>query len=153
MAYASVVIRDSIITVFLISALNDLNIIAGKILNTYLNSPTKEKVLFYSGDYWKSDQGKVVLVVRVIYGLKPSALAMRNYLSEILGNYLGLNYYLTDPYVWYRDSVCKEMFEYYCYILVYVDKILIINKNPQKNTKMIQGKYTTKPRNIVDLKV
>ena len=69
MAYASVVSHDSVRLVFPIESLNDLDILAVEIQSAYLNSPTKEKVFFYDGDGWKSDQGKVVIIVRDIYGL------------------------------------------------------------------------------------
>lgn len=60
MTYASVVSRDSVRIALLIAALNDLNILAGNMHNAYLYAGTKEKLLFYAGDGWKSDKGKVV---------------------------------------------------------------------------------------------
>ena len=58
MTYASVVSCDSVRLNFLIAALHDLYILAGDIHNAYSNAPKNEKVFFYAGDEWKSDQGK-----------------------------------------------------------------------------------------------
>ena len=41
--YESVVSCDSVCIYFLVASLNDLDILAGDIQNTYLNDPTKEK--------------------------------------------------------------------------------------------------------------
>ena len=94
MTYASIVIRDRVRIAFLIVALNNLEILAGDIQDYYLNSLTKEKVLFYEGDECYYDQGRLVFISRVFYCMKSSALAWRNHLSDILGNFMGFNYTL-----------------------------------------------------------
>ena len=58
------------------------------IQTSYLNAPTKEKLFFYAGDEWKSDQGKVVVIVKALYGLNYGALEWSDNLSEILSNHL-----------------------------------------------------------------
>ena len=68
MTYASALSFDSVILYLLIALLNDLNISAGEIQNEYLNAVTKEKIVFYARDEWNSDQGKVVVIFRFIYG-------------------------------------------------------------------------------------
>ena len=60
---------DSVRLAFLIVSLNDVDILAWDIQNACLNSRTKEKVFFYTGDECKSDQVKVVVVVRALYVL------------------------------------------------------------------------------------
>ena len=47
----------------------------------------------------------------VLYGLKSSPLDCRNHLSDILGNYIGLNYSPPDPDVWYISAVENDSFE------------------------------------------
>ena len=100
--YASVFSRDSMRLDLLIAALHDLDILAGGIHNTYLNALTKNKVFSYSGDEWKSHQGKFVVIVRALYGLKSSALVWRNHISDILGNHLRFQSYLADPKVLFK---------------------------------------------------
>ena len=96
MTYASVFSCDSVRISFLITALNDLDILSGYIHNAYLNALTKEKIFFYDADEWKSDQGKVVNIVIALYGLKYIDLAWRNHIYEILGNHLGFQSSLDD---------------------------------------------------------
>ena len=81
--YVSVVRHDSVRLVFVIETLKYIDILAGKIQNTFQNSLTKYKVSFYAGDERKYDQGKVVIIVRALYGLKSSALKWRNNIYEI----------------------------------------------------------------------
>ena len=95
-----------------------------------MNAPTKEKVFLFAIDLWKSDQGKVVIIVGALYGLKYSDFSCRNHLYEILGNHLGLQSYLADPKVWFKAETYKTGNEDYTYILVYVDDLLIFDKYP-----------------------
>ena len=72
------------------------------IQNVYLNVETKEKILLYAEDYCKSDQGEVVVIVRSLYGLKSSALAWYNNLTEVLRYYMGFTHLLTYPGIWFK---------------------------------------------------
>ena len=67
--YVSVVSCDSVRLDFLIAELNYLDILVGDIHKTYLNATTEGKVFFYADDEWKSDQVKIVVIVRALYGL------------------------------------------------------------------------------------
>ena len=89
MNYSSVVSRDTVCIGFLMTALNNLDVLAGDIHNAFLEAPTKEKIFFCAGDEWKSYTGNVVIVVKALYGLKYSALQFRNCLADSLGNSLG----------------------------------------------------------------
>ena len=128
MNYSSVVRRDSVRMAFLISALNDLDILAGDVQNEYLNAPTKEKLFFYAGDECKSYPGKFVIVFIALYGLNPSVFAWRNHLFDILGNHIGFQSSLADPDVWFKAATDKTGNEYYNSILVYVDDFLFVEK-------------------------
>ena len=79
MTYSSVVSRDTVRIGFLLAALNGLDVLAGDIQNAFLSAPTKERIFFYAGEEWKADKDRVVVVVRALYGLKSSALQLRNY--------------------------------------------------------------------------
>ena len=153
MTYASVVNCDSVRLASLIAALSDLDILAGEIQNAYLNNVTKEKLFFYAGDEWKYDQGKFVVIFIDIYGLKSSALAWRNHISEIPGNHIGFQSSLADPEVWFKAETDKSRNEYYTYILVYVDDFLIVEKYSQNHMVILESKYTVKPSSIGEPKV
>ena len=152
MTYSSVVSRDTVRIGFLAAALNGLDILAGDIQNAFLEAPTKEKIFFYAGDEWKADKDRVVVVVRALYGLKSSALQFRNHLGETLGNKLGFKSSLADPDLWYKAATDSNGFEYYSYILVYVDDLLIIDKEPKRYMEMIQQSFTVKPSSIEEPK-
>ena len=55
--YSSVVSRESVRIAFLVAALNDLDIIAGDIINAYLHAETKEKVWFRAGPEFGKNEG------------------------------------------------------------------------------------------------
>ena len=80
--------------------------------------------------------------------MKPNALAWTNHLLDILGNFMGFKSTLADPYVWLKPVVASDSFNYYTYILVYVDDILIIDKYPRKYMSNLKDKYTIKPVRI-----
>ncbi|GFH61944.1 pol protein [Chaetoceros tenuissimus] len=148
MTYSSVVSRDTVRIGFLVAALNDLDILAGDIQNAFLSAPTEEKIFFYAGDEWGADKDRVVVVVRALYGLKSSALQFRNHLAATLGNKLGFKSCLADPDLWYKACIDSDGNEYYSYILVYVDDLLIIDKNPKRFMEQIQGDFTVKKESI-----
>ena len=125
-----------------------MDILAGDIQNAYLHAPTKEKLYFYAGDEWKADKGRVVVIVRALYGLKSSALMWRNHLADVLGNFMGFSSSLADPDVWYKPETDPSGFQYYSYILVYVDDILMIDKAPRRYMTMLESKFPVKPSSI-----
>jgi hypothetical protein len=66
---------------FLIAALNDMDVLACDIQNAYLNAPTKEKVWFCGGkEIMGPDEGKVIIIVRALYGLKSSGACFWDHL-------------------------------------------------------------------------
>jgi hypothetical protein len=148
MTYSSVVSRDTVRIGFLVAALNDLDILAGDIQNAFLSAPTEEKIFFYAGDEWGADKDRVVVVVRALYGLKSSALQFRNHLAATLGNKLGFKSCLADPDLWYKACIDADGNEYYAYILVYVDDLLIIDKNPKRFMAQVQSDFTVKKESI-----
>ena len=132
MTYPSVVSRDTVCIGFLMLPLNVLYIIDEDIQIVLLEAPTQEKILFYADDEWKAYKDRVVVGIHALYGLKYIALQLRNHLSEILGNKLGFRYSLADPDLWYKASTSPDGFDYYSYIIVYMDDLLIINKFPHR---------------------
>ena len=148
MTYSSVVSRDTVRIGLLIAALNDLELLAGDIQNAFLSAPTKERIYFRAGEEWKADAGKVVKVVRALYGLRSSALQFRNHLADTLGNSLGYKSSLANPDLWFKPMTSSSGFKYYAYILVYVDDILIINKDPSLDMAMIRKSFKIKPESI-----
>jgi hypothetical protein len=63
-----------------------------------------------------------MLVIKALYGLRSSGAAFRSLLAETL-NKLGYKPSYADPDVWMRPAVKANGFEYYEYILTYVDDV------------------------------
>ena len=126
MTYSSVVSRDTLRIGFLVDALNGLDIPAGYIHNSFLESPTQENIFFYACNECKSDKDRVGVVIPALYGLKYSALQFRNHIAETLGNKLCFVSSLTDSDLCYKSSTSSDLFEYYLYILVYIYDLIIM---------------------------
>ena len=67
---------------FLLAALNDVDVLACNVQNAYINAETKEKVWFRGGDEMGPDKGKVVVIVRALYGLKSSGARWREHMAQ-----------------------------------------------------------------------
>jgi hypothetical protein len=139
--YSSVVSRDGVRITFLFAALNDLDLLATDIGNAYLNAPPREKVYTTAGLEFGADfQGKPVLIVRALCGLKSSGAAWRSHLANTL-HHMGLQSSLADPDVWLRPRCKPNGFEYYEYVLVYVDDLLVLSHDGEKIMKSLEDFY------------
>jgi hypothetical protein len=101
LTYSSVVSRERVRIAFLLAALNRLDILAADIGNAYINADSREKVFFVAGDeFGKMNKGKVVVIVKALYGLKSSGAAWRAHFAQVLHD-LGYQSSLADPDVWF----------------------------------------------------
>ena len=154
LTYASGVTRETVRIAFLIAALNDLRILTGDIQNAYLNAYTKEKIYFRAGNEWKHNKGRDIIITRALYRLKLSALIWRNHLADVIGNKFNYKSSLADPDLWYRPMTAIDGIAYYAYILVYVDDIVIIDKNTHEQfMDLLKENYTVKPSSVGEPKV
>ena len=80
--YSSVVSRDIGQIVLIISAMNYLKVSLCDIRNTYLTEKCQEKIWTRTGIEFDSNQGKIMIIVRALYGLKSSGAAFRPYIAE-----------------------------------------------------------------------
>ena len=85
MTYASVVSRDSDRIVFLLWAVNVVDILTGDIGNAYLNAYTIENIYYRVGlERGEAIKGGVIMIVQYLYGLKISINAWRTHLCTTL---------------------------------------------------------------------
>lgn len=146
--YSSVVSRDSVRIAFLIAALNDLDILAADIQNAYLNADTKERVYTTAGMEFGADKvGRPVLVVRAAYGLRGSGKAFRDHMAATLRD-AGYVSSKADPDVYMRKQCKPGGYEYWEYVLTYVDDILVVSHNPGETMKHLQERYTLKEGSV-----
>ncbi len=130
LTYSSVVSRDSVRLAFLIAELNDLDVMACDIGNAYLNAPCREKIWFKAGPEHGDKCGKVMVIVRALYGLKSSGAAWRTMLAQTVRE-MEFVPTVADPDVYRRRMKKPTGEDYYKLLLVYVDDILCISHNPQ----------------------
>ena len=145
--YSSVVSRDSVRIALTIAALNGLEVLACDIQNAYLTAPCREKIWTKAGPEFGSECGQLMLITRALYGLKSSGAAFRAFLAETLHE-LGYVPSKADPDVWMRPAVKPDGFEYYEYVLCYVDDILSISHDPKRTMNGIQEKFKLKDDKI-----
>jgi Reverse transcriptase (RNA-dependent DNA polymerase) len=147
--YASVVSRDSVRIRFLFAALNDLDIMSADIQGANLNVPCKENVCTMSGpEFGPAHLGKIALIVKALYGLKTSAFACREHLSETLQSSLELTPCYADTDVWTRPAVKLDGTEYYKFIFVQTDDLLVLSTNPKEFLISLDQYYMLKPGSI-----
>ena len=89
LSYSNVVSRESVRIMFLVAALNDLDIKMFDIVNAYLNSETRERLWFTAGQEWGSRSGYEVIIVRALYGLKTSGAKWKKTFSSYIKSTLG----------------------------------------------------------------
>jgi hypothetical protein len=127
-----------------LAALNDVPILATNIGSAYLNANPRKKVYTTAGPELGSElQGKSVLIVRALYGLKSSSAAWRAHLANTL-HQLGYTSCLADPDVWFCPARKTDNFEYYEYVLVYVDDLLVLSHQGEKTMKALEEYYRLK---------
>ena len=141
--YSSVVARDSIRILFVIAALNNLDVLSTDIQGAYLYAHPRERAYFVAGDEFGPDKGCTVLIVRALYGMKSSGAAFRSKLAEDLREFGYFNS-LGDPDVWMRPRKDKNGNKYYEYVLVYVDDLLILSHDPTYFCSKLQEIYKLK---------
>ncbi|KAI2506217.1 Reverse transcriptase (RNA-dependent DNA polymerase) [Fragilaria crotonensis] len=138
LTYSSVVSRDSVRIALTIASLNQLEILACDIQNAYLTADCREKIYIIAGPEFGSEEGKVMIVRKALYGLKTSGAAFRAHLAETLYD-LSYTPSRADPDVWIRPAVKPDGFKYYYeMVLVYVDDILCISHDPKSTMAGIQ---------------
>jgi hypothetical protein len=142
--YSSVVSKDSVRIAFMLASLNGLSLSATDIGNAYLNAETREKVYTTAGPEFGAElEGQNVIIVRALYGLKSSGAAWRAHLANTLQS-LGYTSCLADPDVWFKAAMKPCGFEYYEYVLVYVDDVLVLSHQPEVTMKALETFYRLK---------
>ncbi len=83
----------------MLSALNDLQVKAGGVLNAYIAAPVKEKVWTILGPKFGNDAGKGAIIVRTLYELKSAGAAFRAQLASFMRQ-KGYTSCKADPDLW-----------------------------------------------------
>jgi hypothetical protein len=132
---------------FLIAALNDLDILGADVQNAHINAKTEEHVYTIAGPEFGSNEGRPAIIVRALYGLKSSGARWRDHFASILSQ-IGFTSSKADPDVWMRKASKPCGFLYWEYILCYVDDILVISHCPKDIMNVIGQHVTLKPDSV-----
>ena len=144
LTYSSMVSRDSVRIAFLLAALNDVDITSTDIGNAYLNAFPREKVYTTAGPEFRAEfEGRPVLIVRALNGLKSSGAAWCSHLANALRQ-MGFASCLADPDVWYHSATKPCRYQYYEYVLVYVDDVLALSHRGEIIMKGLEEFYRLK---------
>ena len=129
--YSTVVSRDSVRIIFLVAALNDLDVQGADIQNAYLIAPNKEKLWMKAGPEFGDHAGKYFVVARALYGLKSAGASFRSFLAKKLDE-MNFKSCIADPDVWRRPAVKGDGTEYYEYVMTYVDDLIAVSEDAKR---------------------
>ena len=130
LTYLRIMLRHIVRLAFLIAALNELDILTYDIGNAYLNAECKEKISFVSRKEYGFNQGKVLIIKQALYGLYLSGVTWRATLREHIMNAMTFASTRVDAVVYIQKNMSNEKSPYYQLLLVYVDDLLLLSKNP-----------------------
>ena len=146
--YAGVVSKETVQIAFTYAALNDLDIFAADIKNTYLQAPITEKYWTRCGPQFGPElEGSVAYIVRALYGTKCGGRHFQNHLRECM-DMLGYESCLANPNLWMRKATTNDGVPYYEYMLLYTDDCLAISKNLQEALMEINKYFSMKPKSV-----
>ena len=140
--YSSVVTRESVRIAFTVAALNDVDVQMFDVGNAYLTAPLPEEEKYWckAGPEFGEDEGKVLILVRALYGLKSAGAAYRHHFAQTLTD-LGFESCYGDADVWRRAATKPNGDEYYEYILTYVDDCLVISHKCLEINNALKREY------------
>ena len=121
-SYSGVVSLRTMRLALIAGELNNLNLMVGDIGNAYLESYTREKVVFTAGPEFGDLAGHTLMIVKALYGLRTSGARFHEALATTLRKE-GFQPCLADSDLWLRDA--GDHYEYMC---VYVDDLLVVMK-------------------------
>jgi hypothetical protein len=135
--YAPVVSKGTVKMALTIAVLHDLDVKADNMENEYLTVPTATKVWTVCGPESGPDQGKKALIVRALYGLKGSRASYSYYVSDRMCH-LQYEPCKADQNLWMTPVTrLVDGFQYYAYVLIYVDDILSISHDALRDLNEI----------------
>ncbi len=110
-------------------ALLGLPVLGADICNAYLQAPSSEKHFIICGpEFGIENVGHVALIHCALYGGKVAGRDFWHHLRNSMGQ-LGFTSSRADPNVWHRLLKRSTGEEYYKYVLLYVDGVLVISEN------------------------
>jgi hypothetical protein len=113
------------------------------VANAYVNANCQEQIYAIAGPEFGELEGCVVLIIKALYGLRGSGSAWHSHFSDNL-RAMGFTPSRADPDMWYRRNRKPTGIDYYEYLVVYVDDVLIVSHDPQSIVKDLELRYELK---------
>lgn len=123
--YAGVVDLETVRIAFVAAALMQLKVIAADVGSAYIQAFTREKIYVIAGPEFGKLAGKILIIVKALYGLKTSGARWHQQFADNLRS-MGFRPCKADHDLWIRDRG-----DYYEYVAVIVDDLLIFSKTPE----------------------
>jgi hypothetical protein len=123
---------ETVRILFLTASLMDLDVVAADVGNAYIQAYTSEKVFTIAGPEFGKLQGRKLIIVRALYGLKSSGAMWHLQLAENLRD-MGYRPTKADYDYWIRD-----MDDHYEYVAVIVDDLLVFSRDPSTVIQPLQ---------------
>jgi hypothetical protein len=108
------------------------------------NASVKKKLYTIAGKEFEPKlEGRPVMIVRALYGLRSSGKSFRDYLA---GNLREMGYVSSkaDPDFWMMPDVKDDGTEYYRYVICYVDDVAVTMEGTQRFMDEFAQRFTLK---------
>ena len=112
--------------VLFLSELNRMTLYATNIGNAYLEAYTSKKVCIKAHKMFGEQKGHLLLISKVLYGLKSSGLRFNQLLVKHL-MLLGFVRSKCKADIWYQQSNCRTKYKY---VAMYVDNLCTAVMDP-----------------------
>jgi Reverse transcriptase (RNA-dependent DNA polymerase) len=150
LTYSSVVSRETVRIALTMAALHDLDVATSDVQNAFLTAPCDEKVWTILGPEFGVDAGRPALIVRALYGLGSASASFSKHLADCM-RHMDYEPCRADGDLWYKSMIRPDDgFEYYAYILLYVDDCLCIHHDPKGELTRLDKYFMMKPGSIAD---
>ncbi len=122
--------------VIFLAELNGMDLWATDIGNAYLEAYTAKTLVIVGGpEFREMEEGHILIISKALYGLRTSGLYWHDHFSECLCQ-MGFTPSKAKPDIWmWHDG------DYYEYIAVYVDYLVIASKDPKSITDTLTSTY------------
>ena len=97
--------------------------------------------------FGQGHEGKIAVLVRALHGLKTSSAAWHIYFASFLKDHI-FRSSMVDPDVWLKTDTKKDNEQYYSYIIVYVENILVVSEHPRKYVELVNNAFPLKQEKI-----
>jgi hypothetical protein len=113
--------------------------------NFWAQAIVKETVA--SKEFGPDKMGQLVIITHALYGLYSSGKAWRDHMVATLQDF-GYSSCKADLDVWMWPKMKPDGFQYWSYILVYTDDLLVVDHEPKVIMDYMASQYTLKPGSV-----